>query len=152
MGIHQARILEWVVMTSSKGSSQPRDRIQVSHIAGGFFTSWATREAQATDWGCYFFKIWGLIVCFWKKKQRVRKSEPWRSNGREKSGSYNPKMGTNSESYSELFYTACVPFLFNCKQSEVRVCTGFVTHIELMPWLLDSQQIFLDLINCGLPW
>ena len=26
-------------------SSQPRDRIQVSHIAGGFFTSWATREA-----------------------------------------------------------------------------------------------------------
>ena len=27
-------------------SSQPRDRTQVSHIAGGFFTSWATREAQ----------------------------------------------------------------------------------------------------------
>ena len=30
--------------------------------------------------------------------------------------------------------------------------TGFVTHTELIPWLLDSQQIFLDLINCGLPW
>ena len=29
----------------SRGSSQPRDRTQVSHIAGGFFTSWATREA-----------------------------------------------------------------------------------------------------------
>ena len=27
-------------------SSQPRDRTQVSHIASGFFTSWATREAQ----------------------------------------------------------------------------------------------------------
>ena len=26
----------------SRGSSQPRDRTQVSHIAGGFFTSWAT--------------------------------------------------------------------------------------------------------------
>ena len=37
MGILQARILEWVVMTSSRGSSQPRDRTQVSHIAGGFF-------------------------------------------------------------------------------------------------------------------
>ena len=37
----QARILEWVA-----GFSQPRDRTQVSHIAGGFFTSWATREAQ----------------------------------------------------------------------------------------------------------
>ena len=45
-GILQARILEWVAMPSSRGSSQPRDRTRVSHIAGGFFTSWATREAQ----------------------------------------------------------------------------------------------------------
>ena len=29
-----------------RGSSQPRDQTQVFHIAGGFFTSWATREAQ----------------------------------------------------------------------------------------------------------
>ena len=34
----QARILEWVAMPSSRGSSQPRDRTQVFHIAGGFFT------------------------------------------------------------------------------------------------------------------
>ena len=34
MGILQARIQEWVAMHSSRGSSQPRDRIQVSHIAG----------------------------------------------------------------------------------------------------------------------
>ena len=46
MGILQARTLEWVVMSSSRGSSQPRDRIQVSHIAGDFFTIWATWEAQ----------------------------------------------------------------------------------------------------------
>ena len=45
-GILQARILEGVAFSFSSGSSQPRDRIQVSHIAGGFFTSWATREAQ----------------------------------------------------------------------------------------------------------
>ena len=38
MGILQARILEWVAMPSSRGSSQPRDQTQVSHIAGGFFT------------------------------------------------------------------------------------------------------------------
>ena len=43
-GILQARILEWVVaFPFSRGSSQPRDRTQVSLIAGGFFTSWATR-------------------------------------------------------------------------------------------------------------
>ena len=46
MEILQARILEWVAMPSSRGSSQPRDQTQVSHIAGGFFTVWATREAH----------------------------------------------------------------------------------------------------------
>ena len=38
-GILQVRILEWVAFSFSRGSSQPRDRTQVSHIAGGFFTS-----------------------------------------------------------------------------------------------------------------
>ena len=38
-GILQAGILEWVAFPFSRGSSQPRDRTQVSHIAGGFFTS-----------------------------------------------------------------------------------------------------------------
>ena len=38
-GILQARILEWVAFPYSKESSQPRDRIQISHIVGGFFTS-----------------------------------------------------------------------------------------------------------------
>jgi len=44
--ILQAKILECVAFPLSRGSSQPRDRIQVSHIPGGFFTSLATREAQ----------------------------------------------------------------------------------------------------------
>ena len=38
-GIVQARILEWVAFPFSSRSSQPRDRNQVSYIAGGFFTS-----------------------------------------------------------------------------------------------------------------
>ena len=38
-GNFQARILEWVAFPFSRGSSQTRDQIQVSHIAGGFFTS-----------------------------------------------------------------------------------------------------------------
>ena len=36
-GILQARILEWVAVPFSRGSSQPRDQTQVSHIAGRFF-------------------------------------------------------------------------------------------------------------------
>ena len=44
-GVLQARILEWGAFPFSRVSSQPRDQTQVSCIAGGFFTSWATREA-----------------------------------------------------------------------------------------------------------
>ena len=43
-GILQARILEQVAVPFSRGSSQPGDWTQVSCIAGGFFTSWTTRE------------------------------------------------------------------------------------------------------------
>ena len=45
-GILQARIMEWVAMPSSRGSSQPRDRTHILHIAGRFSTVWATRELE----------------------------------------------------------------------------------------------------------
>ena len=75
MGILQARILEWVAMPSSRGSSQPWDWTQVSLIAGGFFTIWAIREAQN--------------ICIIRNKEirlRVRKlglvlALPWISSG-----------------------------------------------------------------------
>ena len=43
--ILQARILEWVAISSSKGSSQPRDQTSISYIASEFFTHWAIGEA-----------------------------------------------------------------------------------------------------------
>ena len=48
-GIFQARILEWVAIFFSKGSSQPRDRTHISCLSctgRQFLASWATREAQ----------------------------------------------------------------------------------------------------------
>ena len=45
-GILLARMLEWGAFPFSRGSSQPKDQTQVSHTADGFFTSWATKEAQ----------------------------------------------------------------------------------------------------------
>ena len=41
-GIFQARVLEWIAISFSRGSSQLRDGTQVSHIAGRCFTVWAT--------------------------------------------------------------------------------------------------------------
>ena len=46
--ILQARILEWVAVSFFRESSQLRDWTQVSHIAGRFFISWATREALSS--------------------------------------------------------------------------------------------------------
>ena len=43
--IFQGRILEWVAISFSKGSSPPRDRTQVSCTEVRFFTNWAPREA-----------------------------------------------------------------------------------------------------------
>ena len=47
--ILQARVLEWVAISFSRGSSRPRDRTQVSRIVGRRFTVWATREALKAE-------------------------------------------------------------------------------------------------------
>ena len=61
MGILQARILEWFAMPSSRGSFQPRDWTQVSHIVGGFFreehlTLFREQGSPKTlEWVAYLF-------------------------------------------------------------------------------------------------
>ena len=47
--LFQARILEWVAIPFSRGSSQPRDWTLISHLAGRFFTICATRKALTWD-------------------------------------------------------------------------------------------------------
>ena len=48
-GIFQARVLEWVAISFSRGSSWPRDRTRISHIVGRCFTVWVMRE-ELTHW------------------------------------------------------------------------------------------------------
>ena len=60
-GILQARILEWVAMPFSRGSSRPRDWTQVSRIADRFFTVWATQEAPETK-----------VIVKKKKKKKIK--------------------------------------------------------------------------------
>ena len=62
-GILQARILEWVAISFSRGSSQPRDQTQVSHIAGRRFNLWATREAPSI-----FFSLFLVYFKFCQEK------------------------------------------------------------------------------------
>ena len=54
-GILQARILEWLAFPFSRGSSQPRDWTQVSHIMGGFFTTELQGKPKIP--GSYLFQL-----------------------------------------------------------------------------------------------
>ena len=67
-GILQARILEWVAISFSRGSSWLRNPTQVTHIAGSFFTIWAIRKAQ--QWPNYL--IWKTsmsFICLFSKRE-----------------------------------------------------------------------------------
>ena len=92
-GILQTRILEWVAISFSRGSSQPRDGAQVSRIAGRCFTLWAIREApiekvlQKQDSKQFeminflaYFDLTG-VLCGWSSNRTVfspkAKSRSW---------------------------------------------------------------------------
>ena len=62
-GIFQVRVLEWVAISFSRGSSLPRDWTQASLIAGRHFTIWATRETWATSWLMSLLAAPGLCCC-----------------------------------------------------------------------------------------
>ena len=76
------RILEWVAYPFSSRSSQPRNQTRVSCIAGKFFTSWATREAQPTmlreslSRFCQNFSVQKMHWCLHNSMQ-----PKWNSNG-----------------------------------------------------------------------
>ena len=71
-GILQARMLEWVAIPFSRGSSQPKDRTQISHIGGKFSTSEPPGEPKKTGVGSLSLlwwivltqeSNWGLLHC-----------------------------------------------------------------------------------------
>ena len=71
-GILQGRIQEWVVIPFSRVSSQPRDQTRISHIAGTFFTTWATNSS-------YQGKKKKEKVAI-KKKERAQINKTWNEN------------------------------------------------------------------------
>ena len=55
-GISQARILEWVAISLSRGSSWPRDRTHISSIGRWILYHWATREGLKSSIQQYLFR------------------------------------------------------------------------------------------------
>ena len=95
-GILQARILEWVTIPFSRGSSQFKDWTQVSCIAGGFLPSESWGKPKYLKWVAYpFFRrsswpsIWARVSCIegrfftsWANLPAVQETGVW-SLGRE---------------------------------------------------------------------
>ena len=76
-----------VAMPSSMGSSQPRDQIQLSHIVGGFFTVWTTRETYAKRGRKEFLKsvrnqVFGNGLVGWLQLTETRRMEILKWKGR----------------------------------------------------------------------
>ena len=72
--ILQARILEWVAIPFSRGSSQPRDQTRVFCIMGRFFTTWATsslvKQTLKSSQGT-LTKTSNLRICIWCFKSPI---------------------------------------------------------------------------------
>ena len=100
-GILQEGILEWVAISFSRGSSQPRDRTRVSCIAGRCFILWATRKAPgllssnvnfpgyASPWSPRFWSWWYVLNCSFMSNtlwshglEPTRLLCPWNSLGK----------------------------------------------------------------------
>ena len=71
-GILQAKILEWVAISISRRSSQPRNQTWVSHVAGRYFSIWATWEATIEAWKYTNIAQKSLTICEKRQMQAER--------------------------------------------------------------------------------
>ena len=85
--LFQARILEWVAISFSRGSSQPRDWTRVSCTAGRFCTDWATRKALPL-WLLEILKCYLWLECI--STGRCWAREPLQGNRKGISQSFTP--------------------------------------------------------------
>ena len=83
-GILQARIVEWIAIPFSRGSSWPRDQTWVSCVAGRFFTVWATRETGV--YMCVKTTVWGNSKMIVEITQLLTGHSMWRDKQEWKPG------------------------------------------------------------------
>ena len=99
----QARILEWIAIPFSRGSSRPRDQTQVSWIAGRFFAVWATGKSKLKlKNNCrrhkgHSFDPWVRTLPWRRKWQRTPVFLPGESHGQRSLVGYSPQGCTESD-------------------------------------------------------
>ena len=121
-GILQARILEWLVISFSRGSSRPRDQTQVSHVAGRRFNLCSTREAlkckntvsQKTSYRDTELQIEVLT----SKISREERKPGWKKKGEEAAGV--GKKSWNSTSNLCNFHLGAL--ISSSMQNYIQIC------------------------------
>ena len=117
-GTLQARILEWVAAPFSKGSSQPRNQIRVSCIAGGFFTAEQPGKPDCKP---------GFLYPVRFSTQLLTSSCPQKSLS---------SQGASSPSFKGFFIINKEKFPFQLTQNQV---IWDFNYISRMSWLLASK-------------
>ena len=105
--IFQARILEWVAISYSRGCPHPRDQTRVSCIAGRFFTHWANREAPRTS--CLLVPPLCLTLCNSMDWSPNRLLCPWNSPGK------SPGLGSHSLPHRIFPTQGLNPGILHCR-------------------------------------
>ena len=113
-GILQARILEWVAIPFSRGSSQCRDRTCISCITGRLFTAWATRDGYQEGKGeTENWEIGIKIYTLWYIKEVTNKDLLYSTR--------------NSIQYSVITYVGKKIW----KRVDICICIHFAVHLKL---------------------
>ena len=135
--ILQARILAWVAIPFSRGSSQPRDWTQVSGIVGRLFTLWAPKEAHAPAPQCQRpgFDPWVGKIPWRRERQPTPVFFPGESHGLRSLAGYSP-WGHKKSDTTERF---SLRSLFS---------SGFCPHSSVM-LILFAQLLAISLDDGG---
>ena len=142
IGILQTRILEWVVIPSSRGSSQPRDQTQVSCIAGGFFTIWATREAPDYEFPCCSEE--NVVMVDYGKQRRLQ-GRFWKIN----SISIDTFLYSSSPLTNNLYHPCLFPqFPFGLQLTATHILPVVLERVSSDP-KSQIQGVCQSLVHCN---
>ena len=139
-GILWARMLEWVAIPFSRGSSRPRDQTQVSCIAGRFPTIWATREAFLMGFLCGLPQ-WASLLAQTVKKLPAIQETLVQTLGQEdplEKGMATPPVFLSGEFHEQRSLVGYSPW--GCKELDE---TEWLTHLCIFVFVVCTRSTWM---------
>ena len=140
-GTLQARVLEWVAISFSRGSSRPGDWTRVSRITGRFFAIWATREASSlkqpeNSSPLQYFRVY--LRQSWKSAQLVFLCAP----GRGWVPAVQSNQSTGGRSFISCFRASLFcPEVASFSSTSARSLAAFRSSLDSAAWAAALRQL-----------